>query len=58
VQLRSLDIPSLLALPPGCTFHPRCPLYREGLCDATRPALEIFTDSHAAACYLAGQRAT
>lgn len=57
VQLRSLDIPSLLALPSGCTFHPRCPLYKEGLCDATRPGLEVFADNHAAACYLAGQRA-
>ncbi|NOZ29759.1 MAG: ABC transporter ATP-binding protein [Chloroflexi bacterium] len=57
VQLRSLDIPSLLALPPGCTFHPRCPLFREGVCDAERPPLEAVAGSHQAACYYAGQQA-
>ena len=25
VQLKSAEVPSLLALPPGCSFHPRCP---------------------------------
>ncbi len=57
VRLRSLDIPSLLDLPPGCTFHPRCPLFREGVCDAERPPLETVAGSHQAACYYAGQQA-
>jgi len=57
VQLRSLDIPSLLNLPSGCTFHPRCPLYEPGLCDAKRPLLVTIADRHEAACYMAGQRA-
>jgi peptide/nickel transport system ATP-binding protein len=39
VQLRSLDVPSLLRLPPGCSFHPRCPLFEPGLCDGVRPEL-------------------
>ncbi|OIV38334.1 peptide ABC transporter ATP-binding protein [Mangrovactinospora gilvigrisea] len=39
-KLRGVDIPSLLALPSGCTFHPRCPLFREGLCDTADPPLE------------------
>src|SRR5215510_7635714 len=26
IELRSADMPSLLRLPSGCTFHPRCPL--------------------------------
>lgn len=39
VPLRSADVPSLLELPPGCVFHPRCPLSEPGLCDATAPAL-------------------
>jgi peptide/nickel transport system ATP-binding protein len=25
--------------PPGCRFHPRCPIARRGLCDQTEPAL-------------------
>jgi ABC-type oligopeptide transport system ATPase subunit len=28
IELRGAEIPSLLNLPPGCTFHPRCPLLR------------------------------
>ncbi|HEY65755.1 MAG TPA: ABC transporter ATP-binding protein [Caldilineae bacterium] len=58
VKLRSLDIPSLLDLPPGCTFHPRCPLYREGVCDVERPPLAVVDGRHEAACYFAGEKAT
>ena len=39
VPLRSAEVPSLLALPPGCTFHPRCPLAEPGLCDVEVPRL-------------------
>lgn len=39
VALRSAEVPSLLSLPPGCTFHPRCPLAEPGLCDIAVPAL-------------------
>jgi oligopeptide/dipeptide ABC transporter ATP-binding protein len=39
VELRSAEIPSLLRLPPGCTFHPRCPLFEAGLCDVQVPEL-------------------
>jgi len=39
VELKSADTPSLLALPPGCVFHPRCPLAEPGLCDVLVPAL-------------------
>ena len=39
VPLRSADVPSLLELPPGCVFHPRCPLSEAGLCDALVPEL-------------------
>lgn len=37
--LRSAEIPSLRALPSGCTFHPRCPLFEEGTCNTARPEL-------------------
>jgi peptide/nickel transport system ATP-binding protein len=39
VSLRSADVPSLLSLPPGCSFHPRCPRFEVGLCDVQIPAL-------------------
>jgi peptide/nickel transport system ATP-binding protein len=40
VNLRSLEHASLLHVPPGCSFHPRCPLFEAGLCDVARPELE------------------
>jgi oligopeptide/dipeptide ABC transporter ATP-binding protein len=53
IQLRSPDIPSLLNLPEGCPFHPRCPLYEEGLCDTDRPAEDVVDlDGHLAACFV------
>jgi len=39
VELRTAEVPSLLALPPGCAFHPRCPLFEPGLCDVAIPEL-------------------
>ncbi len=53
VQLRSQDIPSLLALPSGCRFHPRCPIYEPGLCDVERPELTMVAPGHYVACHVA-----
>jgi peptide/nickel transport system ATP-binding protein len=53
VTLRSQDIPSLLDLPPGCRFHPRCPCFEEGLCDVERPALTPAGDGRYVACHIA-----
>jgi oligopeptide/dipeptide ABC transporter ATP-binding protein len=39
VALKTAEVPSLLALPRGCTFHPRCPLAEPGLCDVEIPQL-------------------
>ena len=39
VELKTAEVPSLLGLPPGCTFHPRCPLAESGLCDVLVPEL-------------------
>jgi oligopeptide/dipeptide ABC transporter ATP-binding protein len=52
VKLRSLEIPSLLRLPSGCTFHPRCPLYEDGLCDVARPELVAVGEQRAVACHV------
>jgi peptide/nickel transport system ATP-binding protein len=48
VPLRGADVPSLLHLPPGCAFHPRCPLFEPGLCDIAVPALLPLARSRAA----------
>jgi peptide/nickel transport system ATP-binding protein len=52
LKLRSLEIPSLLRLPTGCTFHPRCPLFEEGLCDTVRPELVAAGERRAVACHV------
>jgi oligopeptide/dipeptide ABC transporter ATP-binding protein len=52
VQLRSLDIPSLLNLPAGCTFHPRCPRFEAGLCDVQVPELVDVGHGAQAACHV------
>ncbi len=41
IQLRSEDIPRLTELPPGCSFHPRCPWYVPGACDIAVPQLAL-----------------
>ena len=41
IQLRSEDIPRLTELPPGCSFHPRCPWHLDGICDQEVPELSI-----------------
>jgi peptide/nickel transport system ATP-binding protein len=44
--------PSLIALPPGCPFAPRCPL-RQDICVDSEPPLDAVEDGHAAACHFA-----
>lgn len=43
------EIPSPLNPPPGCTFHPRCPL-AQPVCREEVPALERHSDDRMAAC--------
>lgn len=44
------SVPSLTRIPKGCTFHPRCPYYKEGLCDVGEPPplLEVPGHGHVA----------
>jgi oligopeptide/dipeptide ABC transporter ATP-binding protein len=56
IQLRSLEVPSLLNLPPGCTFHPRCPLFEEGLCDRLRPELTEVERQQHVACHVVARQ--
>ena len=58
VPLRSSEIPSLLAIPPGCAFHPRCPKSEAGLCDVVRPELTPLPDAREVACHIAVRERT
>jgi peptide/nickel transport system ATP-binding protein len=43
--------PSLIQVPPGCPFHPRCP-YVMDVCKRERPELIPSNGHHASACHL------
>jgi peptide/nickel transport system ATP-binding protein len=47
--------PSLIDLPSGCPFHPRCPDAVEG-CTERMPPFVRVTAQHRVACWLAGER--
>ena len=53
VPLRSAEVPSLLEIPRGCSFHPRCPLSEPGLCDVKVPALLPVRGEREVACHVA-----
>ena len=45
------EVPSPLNPPPGCAFHPRCPMAR-GDCTSRGPVLEQQGNDHFVACHL------
>jgi oligopeptide/dipeptide ABC transporter ATP-binding protein len=45
------DVPSPIDRPPGCPFHPRCPLTVER-CKVEMPELRELSPDHLAACHL------
>jgi oligopeptide transport system ATP-binding protein len=47
LQVLDGEIPSPLAPPPGCAFHPRCP-HAVPACQEQRPELLAFSDRHIA----------
>jgi oligopeptide/dipeptide ABC transporter ATP-binding protein len=51
-SLRSLEVPSLTDLPPGCSFHPRCGLFEPGLCDRAVPPLAEVRPGQSTACHV------
>jgi oligopeptide/dipeptide ABC transporter ATP-binding protein len=57
-RLRAIEgvVPNLAALPPGCTFAPRCP-YRMEVCTTAVPALVEIELGHHVRCYLHSDRA-
>ena len=48
------DLPSPINVPPGCSFHPRCP-YRRDVCTEVRPPLREVTPEHFVQCHFAGE---
>jgi oligopeptide/dipeptide ABC transporter ATP-binding protein len=46
------DVPSPIAPPPGCTFHPRCPV-KEARCEQDIPQLREVEPGHWVSCHLA-----
>ena len=49
--------PSMLRIPSGCVFHPRCP-HAVSVCAEEIPALAVHEgDDHASACHFAGRLA-
>jgi peptide/nickel transport system ATP-binding protein len=53
VSLKGAEVPSLLNVPPGCVFHPRCPLSEPGLCDVVVPRLGDLPGGRSVACHVA-----
>ena len=50
------ELPSPLAPPAGCPFHPRCPHPRKNeQCRTERPALRAVAPGHLAACHFAAE---
>ena len=47
------DVPSALAMPAGCRFHPRCPHVMD-VCRVVEPALTEPQPGHRVACHLTG----
>jgi oligopeptide transport system ATP-binding protein len=48
------EVPDATAPPPGCHFHPRCPLVEER-CRVVEPELEELPPGHLAACHVASR---
>jgi peptide/nickel transport system ATP-binding protein len=46
------EMPSPFSPPPGCPFHPRCPMAFDR-CRVEKPELRLLTDEHLSACHLA-----
>ncbi len=55
IELRSMDIPSLLRLPTGCAFHPRCPQFIGEECERVVPEL-LSNNGTMVACHLVNRK--
>ena len=57
-EVRALagEVPDPANPPPGCHFHPRCPLVEE-VCRQVTPLLAVLAPDHMAACHVAAREA-
>jgi oligopeptide transport system ATP-binding protein len=44
------NVPDPMRLPPGCSFHPRCDHFAQGLCDQAIPDLDEAPSGHLVRC--------
>jgi oligopeptide/dipeptide ABC transporter ATP-binding protein len=51
------EVPDPASPPPGCSFHPRCPL-AEDVCRVDRPPLTAIRLEHRAACHVSAREGT
>lgn len=52
-QILQGEVPSPIDPPPGCFFHPRCPVAVKGVCDTEVPSLQPGPEKdHLAACHV------
>ena len=49
------DVPSPLAIPPGCPFHPRCPR-AEAICREVKPPETRISNTHVSRCHFAAPK--
>jgi len=56
LQAISGMVPSPFAIPRGCSFHPRCPNYMPGTCDAAEPPVTDVGGGHRVKCFLYGAK--
>ena len=54
-RLLTGDVPSPIAPPPGCPFHPRCPIAEPDRCAREVPRLRALADGRQVACHLADE---
>ncbi len=45
------EVPDPANPPPGCPFHPRCPL-AENICRTILPSLDLVAEDHSASCHV------
>ena len=51
------EAPSPANVPSGCRFHPRCPVFMQGLCDVIEPPLVQVEPDRMVECHLYGEEA-